>query len=109
MIAIAMLAAAFAGFALIALSMERHARQADRPVRPERARPAGWALIALSFAIAIAAPNWRFGVVQWVGMLGAAAALVLLAFHWRPSWLYPLAIAALPLGLAALLAGWRAL
>lgn len=107
MTAIAMLAAAFAGFALIGLSMERHARQADRPVSPERARPAGWALIALSFAIAIGAPNWRFGVVQWVGMLGAGAALVLLTLYWKPSRLYALAIAALPLGVAALLASAR--
>lgn len=96
----------FAGFAALALSLDRHHRDALAARVPAgRALPmraAGWALIALSLAAAIAWEGWNFGPVQWIGALTGAGLLVVLVLSYRPVWLRPAALLALPLGLALL-------
>lgn len=107
MSALAALPLALAGMALNALSMDRHARQAELPRKPRWLRAGGWALLALSLAAALLAPNWRFALVEWIGLIGAAAAGVVLLLHYRPRLLVPAAITALALGTAAL--AWKLL
>lgn len=97
---------AFAGFAALALSLDRHHRAAfHAPVgRGKRVglRVAGWAGLALSLAGAVLSSGWTFGPVQWVGSLtGSALAVVGLAAV-RPRWLRAAALVALPLAAAAL-------
>ncbi|MDO9368674.1 MAG: DUF3325 domain-containing protein [Sphingopyxis sp.] len=75
---------AFGGLSLISLSIQRHARDAGVPTDPRWLRRSGWAAMILSLAIALAAPNWRFALVEWIGLIGAAAALVVLTLYGRP-------------------------
>jgi len=102
MSAIAALPLAFAGMGLIGLSMDRHARQAAFALQARWLRPVGWLLLALSLAASLAGPNWRFAIVEWIGLLAAAAGLVVLTLYFRPRALAPLATGAAVLGLA----GW---
>lgn len=99
-------ALAFAGMAALALSLDRHHRVALRgPVPRGRVRPlrmAGWAGLALSFAAAVALDGWNFGPVQATGIVTAAALAVALCLTYRPGWLRPAALAALPLAAACL-------
>ncbi|GJE61666.1 DUF3325 domain-containing protein [Methylobacterium trifolii] len=100
------LALCFSGLAALALSLDRHHRDAFlRRVPPGRARSlraAGWAGIGLSLAAAIALEGWNFGPVQWIGALTGGALLVVAFLSYRPGWLRPAALAALPLALLAL-------
>ncbi len=100
MSALATLPLAFSGMALLSLSMDRHLRQVATQRRMAW-RPAGWALLAASLAIALLHGNWRFGLVEWIGVAGAAAALVVLTLAWRPAMLPAAAGIAAALGLAA--------
>lgn len=99
MSALAALPLALAGMALNALSMDRHARQAELTVRPRWLRAGGWTLLILSLAGALLAPNWRFALVEWIGLIGAAAACVVLILHYRPRLLGPIAAAMAAAGL----------
>jgi len=103
MIALAALSLAFGGMALIGLSMDRHARQAGSATGPAL-RPIGWLLLGLSLAAALLASNWRFALVEWVGLLAAAAGTVVLVLLYRPRILPVLAIVAPLFGLAACVA-----
>ncbi|AWN41351.1 DUF3325 domain-containing protein [Methylobacterium durans] len=100
------LALSFASLAALALSLDRHHRDAFLARAPKaRARAlrlAGWAGIAVSFAAAVAFEGWNFGPVQWIGALTGAALLVVALLSYRPQWLRPAALAALPLALVAL-------
>lgn len=96
---LATLPLAFSGMALLSLSMERHSRQAAAQRRMAW-RPAGWAMLAISLAVALLHGNWRFGLVEWIGTTGAAAALVVLTLAWRPAMLPAAAGIAAALGLA---------
>lgn len=97
-------ALAFAGFAALALSMDRHHRAAlSGPVprsRKRLLRVAGWLGLALAFAAAVALDGWNFGPVQATGALTAAALGVALLLTVRPGWLRPAALAALPFAAA---------
>ncbi|MCJ2012360.1 DUF3325 domain-containing protein [Methylobacterium sp. J-076] len=99
-------ALAFAGLACLALSLDRHHRAVlRRPLPRGRARPlraAGWAGLGLSFYAAVALAGWNFGPVQAVGAVTAAALGVALCLAYRPGWLRPAAVAALPLAAACL-------
>ena len=101
------LALSFAGLAALCLSMDRHHRAiAGRSQSSTRARSlrwAGWAAIAASFAAAIVTSDWNFGPVQWIGSLTGAALLVVGLVSYRPGWVRPAALLALPLALAAAL------
>ena len=96
----------FAGLSLLALSLDRHHRDAFGArvpkVRARMLRIAGWLAIALSLVAAVAAEGVNFGPVQWIGALtgGALPAVALLSY--RPAWLRPAALAALPLALVSL-------
>ncbi|GEP03230.1 DUF3325 domain-containing protein [Methylobacterium oxalidis] len=96
----------FAALAALALSLDRHHRDAFLTRAPRaRARTlrlAGWAGILASLAVAVAFEGWNFGPVQWIGALTGAALLVVVLLSYRPRWLRPAALAALPLALVAL-------
>ena len=108
MIAATMLALAFAGLALISLSMDRHARQTAMRVR-RWMRPAGWLCLGLSLVLVAIAPNWRFALIEWIGLAALAGALVVAVLHVRATILAPLILlagsAALLLILVAIVAG----
>ncbi len=78
MIAIAFLAA-FGGFALLALATHRHG---DRmPGARGWRRPAGWGLLALSFAAAFAGWGPVYGAIGGLGLSMLAAGATLLGFN----------------------------
>ena len=71
--------AALAGFALLALATHRHG---DRLAGPHQwRRPAGWALLALSFAAAFAAWGPVYGAIGGLGLWMLAAGVNLLALN----------------------------
>lgn len=81
-------ALAFAGFASIAMGMERHSRQVFGHV-PETAPRrllmlAGWALLALSLVPALAVRGPSIGSVLWLGWLTVAGFIVGLMLSYRP-------------------------
>lgn len=96
----------FAGFAALALSLDRHHRAAFPVPRPRRRigslRAAGWCGLGLSFAAAVAAAGWSFGPVQWIGSLTGSALAVVVLIAYRPAWLRNAALSALPLALLTL-------
>jgi hypothetical protein len=101
------LSLSFAGLAALCLSMDRHHRaiagRAQERARARILRLCGWAAIAASFAAAIVTSDWNFGPVQWIGSLTGAALLVVGLVSYRPRWIRPAALLALPLALAAAL------
>lgn len=102
----------FAGLALLALSLDRHHRDAlgarVPASRVRMLRIAGWIVLALSLAAAVAGEGGNFGPVQWVGSLTGAALVAVALLSWRPGWLRPAALAALPLALVSLALALRA-
>ncbi len=78
MIVIALLAA-LGGFALLALATHRHGDRLDGG-RGWR-RPAGWALLILSFAAAFAGWGPVYGAIGGIGLWMLAAGANLLAFN----------------------------
>ncbi|MEM6285621.1 MAG: DUF3325 domain-containing protein [Bacteroidota bacterium] len=98
---------AYAGFALLALTLDRNwkavAATASGPARgPALAPPPSWTdvrasgylLLALAFMPLLARDAVAsFAIVSWVLWLGVAAALVAFTLAWRPHWLRPLASA----------------
>jgi hypothetical protein len=99
------LALSFAGLAALCLAMDRHHRAIFHGV-PSRARAralrwTGWCGIAASFAAAVITADWNFGPVQWIGSLTGAALILVGLVSYRPRWIRPAALAALPLAAAA--------
>ena len=87
------------GFALLALSQERHLerifRESSHPAHTIRAqRATGFIAVSLSLPACIASQGASFGSLLWVLLLPAAALAVALMLTWRPQWLRPLAQAA---------------
>lgn len=99
------LALSFAGLAALCLAMDRHHRAIVLgPPSRRRARTlrwTGWAGLAASFAAAIITSDWNFGPVQWLGSLTGAALLLVGLVSYRPGWVRPAAILALPLAAVA--------
>jgi hypothetical protein len=97
---------AFAGLSALALSLDRHHRAALRtPVTRSRSaqlRGAGWAGLALSLYAAAALDDWNFGLVEATGAATIAALAVAACLTYRPGWLRPAAVAALPIAAAFL-------
>jgi len=88
-------AAAYAGFALIALSQKRHWRRvaatpAPGPARVAVLRGAGGGLIALSLALALLRDGPSFGSLLWATAISFAALAVAFTLNARPRWLRPL-------------------
>ncbi len=101
------IALSFSGLAALCLAMDRHHRAILR-VPPSRLRArtlrvTGWAGLAASFAAAILTADWNFGPVQWLGSLTGAALILVGLVSYRPGWVRPAAILALPLAVAAAL------
>ena len=99
------LALSFAGLSALCLAMDRHHRAILAGV-PSRTRAralrwTGWCGIAVSFAAAIITADWNFGPVQWLGSLTGAALLVVGLVSYRPGWVRPAAVLALPLAAVA--------
>ena len=79
---------ALAGFATLALSMQKHHRDLFGKL-PSRRRALvlhcmGWALLGLSFAACILHSGWSTGPVLWFGVLTIAALITALTLTYRP-------------------------
>ena len=72
-----------AGFAALALSLPKHARDllgpAGTPTGRRACRLAGWTLLALSVALCLAAQGAANGCIVWFGLASSATLLVTLA------------------------------
>jgi hypothetical protein len=98
---IAGLAAAYCGFALVALAMAKHWRQAMGPGVDERAGPQpravvtlramGSALFGVSLVSMIYGNGRGFGVLLWVLSLSVSAYCVVATLALKPYWLRPIA------------------
>lgn len=86
----------FVGFALLALSQERH-WSAVSGTPPEQRVKATWAagpgLVAQLAALlaSLHAQGPGFGSLLWAVMISAAAITVAFTLSWKPHWLKPLA------------------
>jgi hypothetical protein len=70
--------ASYLGFACLALAMPEHG-----PARPLRwLRPAGCALLVLSYALCLLRDGVSFGSMLWVLLASAAAIAVTLTLAW---------------------------
>jgi len=89
-------AAAYAGFALLALSQGRHwgAVAGTAPlcrVQIILLRAIGGAMIALSLVLALMRDGASFGSLLWATAISLAALAVAFTLAWRPGFLRPLA------------------
>lgn len=93
---VAVVASAYVGLALLALSQTRHwaavAGSAPRGrARVVVLRTGGGAMIAVSLLLALYRDGMGFGSLLWATALSAAALAVALTLTWRPGFLRPLA------------------
>lgn len=91
------------GFAVLALSQDRHLARVHKTNRPLlRAslaqRAMGLAMLTSSLPACIAAQGAGFGSLLWVVLMTAAALAVAFTLTWRPQWLRPLAALIDPVG-----------
>lgn len=81
---------AFAGFAALALSMQKHHRDlfgAPAPARRRKAlRTCGFVTIIAALAFAIDAEGLSIGLVLWTGLLTLATVAVCLLLTYREGW-----------------------
>jgi hypothetical protein len=86
---------ALLGFALLALSQERHFEAvclSPQPAgRQAAARTAGFGLIGLALPLCITSEGAGFGSLLWLVLISAAAMALALTLTWRPRWLRALA------------------
>jgi len=92
------LAAAWLGFALLALSQARHWLRVAGTAPPSPARVlvlrwAGGASIVLSLVLALLRDGAGFGSLLWATAISLAALAVAFTLAWRPGVLRPLAVA----------------
>ena len=80
---------AYAGFAALALAMERHFEDLfDRAIGPAHQRPlriAGWSALGLSLWLSGITYGWSYGLVEWIGMLAIAGLVLIWALTYRPA------------------------
>lgn len=108
--ALAMTAACFAlsyaGLSGLSLAMGRHHEQVwQQPGSPSRCRAlrlSGWLLLGVSLAACLCNQSVAVGIVEWFGMLSAAALVVILLLTYAPRTSAPCALACGLLGLLAL-------
>jgi len=89
-------AAAYAGFALLALSQGRHWTSVAGTKPPGRVhaivlRAGGGATIAFSLALALMRDGASFGALLWATAISLAALAVAFTLAWRPRLLGPFA------------------
>jgi len=94
-------AAAYAGFALLALSQQRHWNSVAGTTPPCRVqiivlRAVGGAMIALSLVLALMRDGPSFGSLVWATAISLAALAVAFTLAWRPAVLRPLALCIAP-------------
>jgi hypothetical protein len=95
---VAVLAISYLGFALLALSQDRHwlhlcgARHCP-PGIARRLRVAGYTSLAAGLWLALLRDGPGFGSLVWVTTLTVASFAVVCTLTWRPHWLRPLALA----------------
>lgn len=92
LLTLAAFALALWGFALLALSQERHVehvfgRHARPAPRLRVQRATGFTAIGLGLPACVAAEGAAFGSLLWVVLVCAAAMAVALTLTWRPHWL----------------------
>lgn len=85
-------AAAYFGFACLALAMDRNWEQVfgqrvERSPYRGRLLAIGWPLLALAYALCWLRDGASFGSLLWVVLIGAAAMAVAQTLAWRPRWL----------------------
>jgi hypothetical protein len=93
---VALLVACYLGFAMLALSQDRHWHHLDRRRHcPLRAvlllRMAGYGLLFAALVLALVRDGPGFGSLLWATMISIGALAVVATLTWRPSWLRPLA------------------
>ena len=94
---VAVLAASYLGFALLALSQDRHwlhlRGERHCPPRIGRSlRVAGYASLITGLGLALIRDGAGFGSLVWVTMLTVGSFAVVCTLTWRPQWLRPLAL-----------------
>jgi hypothetical protein len=93
---VALLAASYGGFALLALSQDRHwhhlggARRCPAPLAAVL-RGAGAVLLAAALLLALLRDGPAFGALLWGTAISVCAFAVVCTLTWRPQWLRPLA------------------
>jgi hypothetical protein len=92
----ALLLAGYGGFALLALSQDRHWHHLGGARRCPVAlatllRGAGAILLAAALALALLRDGAAFGALLWTTALSLCAFAVVCTLTWRPQWLRPLA------------------
>lgn len=84
------------GFALLALSQQRHWCRVAATDPPHSGnwirRLTGAVLLAISLVLALLRDGPSFGALLWATAISVAALVVTLMLGWRPRWLRPLAI-----------------
>lgn len=93
---VALLAASYAGFALLALSQDRHWHHLGGERRCPTTlatvlRSIGAALLASALALALVRDGLAFGALLWSTVISVCAFAVVCTLTWRPHWLRPLA------------------
>ena len=85
----------YLGFALIALSQERHwshvTGRDEVPARPRLNAALGTVLLFIALLLALRSQGVSFGSLLWVMLVSAGAVAVALTLSWRPAWLRPIA------------------
>lgn len=100
---LALAAALYLGFALLALSQERNRRAVGIAASLPRAgtvllRVAGYGLIALALPIALWRDGPGFGSLLWATLVSIGALAVVCTLTWKPLWLRPLVRIVQPFG-----------
>ncbi|WP_428669667.1 DUF3325 domain-containing protein [Reyranella sp.] len=91
---IALALVSYFGFALLALSQDRHwLRAGGKQTCPARLampmRAAGYGLLLAALGLALLRDGPSFGSLLWVAMLTIAALCVVATLAWRAAWLRP--------------------
>lgn len=92
---LALMLASYLGFALLALSQDRHWQRAGGPLPcPARLvvpmRALGYGLLLAALALALVRDGAGFGSLVWATMLSVGALAVVGTLAWRAHWLRPL-------------------
>ena len=93
---VALMVASYAGFALLALSQDRHwhhlggARRCPGPLA-NLLRGIGAVLLVAALVLALLRDGAGFGAVLWGTVISVCAFAVVCTLTWRPQWLRPLA------------------
>lgn len=96
MLLLAVFAAAYVGFAVLAMSQDRHWHHlgGGRHCPPRTGmvlRIAGWALLLAALVLALVRDGPSFGSLLWATVITIGALAVVATLSWRAHWLRPVA------------------